>query len=619
MIDIKLKKVWFDGHDLSNLVFIDDFRKNMYDNDGIKVEVDFTIIDNVLQITDDLNRILHTNEPKYLEYSELPGRKLLCQLDGEVNPEIFKNTYRGTLTFKSELNYWEAVDSLRVFNMQNGVIHVNNQGTAPVYPTTSVLFKSECGYLSLVAPNGMVTFGNIEEKDKVKLPEQELMMNEEMDEASMKDGKAGGLTSVDWHDIIRNEYKFDIVNNNTGELIKSIEGTWFPDYNKLHLSSGNVGHDQYGLILKKPSDPKIDYWNATGYRATYRESQITQKTIADNFKFESRLSFYDASGKTTNTGMFLITILDVDNRPIMTTSIYNINSNNNEVFMTTKVNSFVGDNKSSKIIETAKFPNGFNGKVEMIKDGNYFKWVFDSYMRNQPDVTYQQREVFDWLKKGDTCYIKNSARYGYGHNNGRHTIKDFTRGRAYTIQASRYRKTPGALITNEKGEARQHLINYAGQGIYWMNETDLTVNKDGSGTYRNVPVQNTGGQGETRKVFHRFDSELGKMRPSRVAIVGGTWSNGNPFDHASINSVKMWRLNGFNSWHEIRNVFQPNDLLTVDHRTGELRLNGATYDGPFDVDSRFFALDYGKSDIAVKYSDWAKPPTVITAFEERYR
>ena len=49
----------------------------------------------------------------------------------------------------------------------------------------------------------------------------------------------------------------------------------------------------------------------------------------------------------------------------------------------------------------------------------------------------------------------------------------------------------------------------------------------------------------------------------------------------------MFKLNGENAWIEINNTFQPNDVLTIDNKNGEILLNGSPYDGYFDYDQIF--------------------------------
>ena len=89
-----------------------------------------------------------------------------------------------------------------------------------------------------------------------------------------------------------------------------MKGDWIPDYNKLNIGSGVKWHDQWGMRIKKAKSPKPgSYWNTYGYeRRVAAGIDRSQYAIKTNWRLESRLTFYDASGGNANTGMFLIVV-----------------------------------------------------------------------------------------------------------------------------------------------------------------------------------------------------------------------------------------------------------------------------------------------------------------------
>lgn len=543
----------------------------------IEVTIKFSIRSDTLSILDDLNRILHTKEPKKLYFEDRPDRYLMAVYTGDssMNRRYYGTT--STLTFISPYSYWHSTEGEKSVSSDGlGTIEVNNEGTAPVVPRFTVDFPAETGFLSIVAPNGFIALGDKEEKDKIELPMQRVAMNEEMHESDMKDWTR--LTS----------------DSHSG-------GLWVPDYKKLSLTTGQPQWDKWGTRPTKSTSPKPGYyWNSWGYTRDF--DKVTDEVHRlTNFKLVSRITFEDQSGKTSNTGMFLVVLMDKNNKPIMTTSIYNVLNNSNEVTITAKVNNFSGQgNYESKIIKTAKFPNGFNGNIQMSKEGDQFTWIWDS--SKDQNVT-SSSPVVEKFSVGSTVYIKTSARYGYGYDGVAHSIRGFTRGRANRVQA----------IRTWKGK-KQYLISYTGVQIYWMNEEDVTANRSGVGNTRTQSAS-----GERRVAYSTKNTQLATLTASKVLVIGGTWDNTNPFSRASINSMVVYRLNEGDKFADIANTFSKGDKLTIDNSTGEILHNGSAFQGLVDVDSRFFDVDYGPNELKVITSEWAEIPEVKCGFTERYR
>lgn len=545
--------------------------------EGLKVDVNITIKNDIQYNLDKLNQILFTREPKPLIISSVEDRYLMAELDGGIELTSRFSGGDATISFKSQDSYWYSSQGTKVVDSDGlGVILINNNGTAPTVPKFDITFPSDSGFLSIVAPNGFIALGDKQQKTTIELPMQQLAMNEEMHESDMSD----------WTRLASD--------NHSG-------GLWVPDYDKLSLTTGQPSFDEWGMRLTKSTAPKSGYyWNSFGY---YRNFNVIEDEVhrLTNFKLQSRITFEDQSNNLSNTGMFLIVLMDKDNKPIMTTSIYNVLNNSNEVTMTAKVNDFSGQgNYKSKIVKTAKFPNGFNGNVQMTKEGDRFTWIWDSGKNQNVNSSSSVVEKFS---VGSTVYIKSSARYGYGYDGVAHSIQGFTRGRANKVQA----------IRNWKGK-KQYLISYTGVQIYWMNEEDVTANKSGVG---NTTTQSSKGQ---RTVSYSTRSaNLSTLTASKVLVIGGTWDNTNPFSRASINSMTIHRLNEGDRFAKVANTFTKGDRLVIDNSTGEIIHNGITFQGLHDVDSKFFDIDYGPSELQIVTSDWSALPEVTAEFQERFR
>lgn len=571
-------RVYFDDFEISKYCDIISAFPVVSDIDGhIEMKIEIAMVDNVMKNLDMLNRILHTREPKKLVISDYPERYLMCKLTGGIKPSSRFFMAQMTLTFVSEHNYWSSsLGEINVDADKNGKFEINNRGTAPTIPRFEIDFESESGFLGIVAPNGFIALGDKEQQDRIELPQMQVAMNEEMHEADMSD----------WTKLSSDSHA---------------KGLWVPDYNKLSLTTGKPAFDQWGIRLTKSASPKSGhYWNCYAY--TKDLAKLPEVHQLTNFKLQSRVTMLDQSGTTKNTGMYLIVLMDVNNKPIVTTSIYNVDANSNTVTITAKRNNFSGGaNNSSEIIHTATFPNGFNGSIQMIREHSVFTWIFDS---GRDQTVYKTGSQVEKFNIGSIAYIKSSARYGYAHDGTRHSIRDFTRGRANKV----------TNVRTWKGK-KQYLISNSGLAIYWMNEEDLTANASGVGSTVKQSVQ----RNQQTSKFSVEDGELAKLTPTKVLIVGGTWDNTSPFTGANLTSCVVHRLNSGSKFKEVTNTFQPGDKLIVDNNTGEILLNGLTFQGLHDVDSRFFDIDYGLNDIQLKTSEWATMPKAKITFNERFR
>lgn len=568
-------KVYFDDFEISQFCEIVRAIPTIADSDEhIEMEIDIAIVDNVMSNLDQLNRILFTDEPKRLVISDYPNRYLMCKLSGGIKPSSRFFMSEITLKFVSEDKYWLSDEGEIVVEADaEGKFELDNRGTAPCVPKFRIEFTSESGFLALVSPNGYLTYGDKDEKDRIDIPSQEIALSE-----SLSSGSIATFTKI-------------------------TDDTLIPDYNKLSLTTGVLKSNNWGLELGKATAPKAgSYWNSVAYAKDFKAS-ITGDKSADNFRLNARLRFYDASGTTAHTGMYLIVLMDAQNRPVMTTSVYNIESNSNEVVITAKVNTYDGEKKSSKIVKTARFVNGFDGTIVMKKEGNLYSWTWDSGRTQRMDYTViDSTEKF---KVGNTVYIKKSARYGYHDNGTRYNIAGFTRGRPNIITGTR----------KSKGKT-QYLISNSGVRIYWMNEEDLTKDRSGVGQ---APKKSVTKYGAKIVNFDMKSSELATLKPSKLVVVSGVWDNSSGFSHANLVDVKISRLNGENKFKEIKNLFQKGDVLTIDNATGNEVLNGSTFTGLADYDNRHFDIDFGPNELQMKVSEWATMPKAKLYFEERYR
>lgn len=517
----------------------------------IELKVDITIKDNIQYHLDELNKVLNVKEPKKLIISDRKDRYLMCKLNGKVDFSSRFIASDATMTFISPDHYWTSTDELKRFVMSSdGRILVTNNGSASTPPIINVDFSNDCGYFALIGPESFLTLGNPKELDNIPVPPTESALNEEMHSLS-------GWTRVT-----------DVEN-------------WVTDYNKI-TSKGTAKHDEYGTLLNPSTFTGLaNNWQGHAYVKQFNMGSVERK--ADNFKLRSRVVMHDTAGNRNSTAGMLIVVLDDENRPIMTASIYDSTTDRKKLATSFKINSFRGnDEKHSTIIHNGSI-DALNGFIEMRKAGNKFEWLIHTDSVNVEPVP---------VKVGDKVKLKPSATKAAS---GHYYRSDY-KNRQYTVTA----------ITTWPGHSKKiYALSIGAHVIYHVYLDDI----------QQATVTTSTGPKQVRHSI--VNNSLAQLNPSKVLIWQGVWGNTTPYSRFSLNSVVVDRLYTTNTL-EIENVFRPGDNLQINHQTGDILLNGTTYQGFADYDNRFFEIDWGDTELQVVVSDWAQYPSVELLLEERY-
>lgn len=565
-----IKQLTFDGFELSDYCIIrsivpiaPSINNNFWELDHVdgahfrnskhqklELQVKITIKEPIQFNLDELKKILYVREPKLLIDHDSPERGLMCKLNGNV---AFTSRYRladATLNFVSPNAYWVSTEGTKTFTADSkGFINIDNGGTASTPPIFDITFNSDNGYLGLVSRDKFITLGNPQELDKVDVPPTEKALNEEMHHL---DG---------WTRITN-------VQN------------YVTDYNKI-TSLGKAKHDQYGTLIDSSSFTGLaNDWQGHAYIKPFHQGELDQ--VANNFKLKSRITMKDLQFEKHATAGLLIVVLDENNNPIVTTSVYDASTDQKKLATSFKVNSFKsGDRKHSKIIHNGSL-SALEGYIEMEKMGNRFNFVIHTDSINVTPIP---------LKNGDYVHIKSSAT----HAETGHRIKEDYKGKTYYIA--------GSKTTNGKLSYR---LDIDGWPIYWVYATDI------------VEYNRTTTTQGTKQIKHTVvDNNLAQMQPSKVLIWQGVWGATQPYSNFNLTSVVVDRLYT-DKVRDIVNVFQKGDTLQVNNSTGQIIHNGLPFQGFVDVDSRFFELDYGGTQVQVVKSKWASFPVVKATIEERY-
>lgn len=516
----------------------------------IKLEVEITIARNVMENLDHLNKLFNVSEPKRLTFSDRPDRYLMAIVDGNVKFSSSNKLGKAKITFISPDSYWRAREGYLETPFTGDGVIVNNNGTSESYPIFDVNFTSDCGFLNIIGPDGFLALGNPTEVDKIDLPEQEMALNDTITTPTVLET---------WTRLTNAE-------------------TYIPDYIKMS-SAGSGTANISGLSVNPTTLGTGDQWHGHAYLKSF--SAGTYEQTADNFELSSKVDISNMNG-TKNTCAMLIVVMDEENNPIMTTSVYDVTSGKNELVVTFKVPD-PKDPKRSIIINSDKL-NLLNGYIKMSKKGNKFNWEVYS------DKTTYIKDT--QLRVGQTAHISPSCT----HAETGHPIKKGYHDLTYVI---------GAIKTGQDGTTA-YRMDHGRWPIYWIYERDIVE--------KTKTVVSLAPKTVSLSIEN---NQMAQLKASKVFIWQAKWGATPVYDQFNIKDVKVKRTYDV-PFKEIKNVFTTGDHLHINNETNEVLLNGANASGLLDVDSRFFGIAGGPTQLQILYSDWATLPEVVVTHESRW-
>ena len=163
-----------------------------------KIEIDFTILYNIIETKKKLSPIISQKNLQKLIFSDDPNIYWNVIADGEIKVTEHNNGKytTGTITFLVPSGHAELVTS-NILNStnsggENGTItpnktdgsieiKVNNKGTLPTFPKIKLTNVSENGYFGIVGVKGLIGLGNIHEADGVTNPMSEQLYDSASD------------------------------------------------------------------------------------------------------------------------------------------------------------------------------------------------------------------------------------------------------------------------------------------------------------------------------------------------------------------------------------------------------------------------------------------------------
>ncbi len=142
--------------------------------------------------------------------------------------------------------------------------------------------------------------------------------------------------------------------------------------------------------------------------------------------------------------------------------------------------------------------------------------------------------------------------------------------------------------------------------IYWIYERDI------------VEQTKTVVSLSPKTLSHAIsNSQMGQLKASKVLIWQAKWGATPIYSQFNISDLAVKRTYDI-AFKDIRNVFTKGDHLHINNETNEVLLNGANATGLLDVDSRFFKIGGGATQLQLTHSDWAITPDVYMTYESRW-
>lgn len=526
----------------------------------ITIDLIVTIKEDVQFHLDEINRILSVREPRPLIVAQTPERMLMCMPTGNIEPSSFLRNSEFKISFESENSYWQSIEGMKEFTFNKDHVTADNKGNYPTHPRFRFEFSSDCGFIGLVAPNGYIYIGDPEEVDIVKAPANEYAI----------DGNIANLQGWTGVDISRKM-----------ERIADFDPTSYAPKPTANGWALNPKNDWSSKAL----------WVGHALEKEFSPGKLESKG-AENFEFNMKGIMTNNSPDNSALGMILAAILDEEGRPMMSTCLFDSKQSNNEV----DIVFHLYDEEGSVVSRGTDHFKTFDGELSMTKMGSRFNWSVSSsggYIYTQKNLGVSEPKI------GDTVYIKSTARYGYDHVGNRFTIKDFTRGRAYKVTNSKY-----------QNGIKRYLIEYNRVGVYWMNIEDLTGGKVEYGVQREWAGYDS--------AYHTaYNSLTAQRTASKLLLFIGRWGKSKSYSDLAISNPKVRRIYS-STYQDVPNSFKSGDVLTIDNAKGQILHNFKPIKAKVDVDSRFFEIDGGKTDIKLLKSSWADYPVGKISFEDRW-
>lgn len=208
------------------------------------IDVEIVMIsDNILANMRSLAWMLDIAEPSKLEFSDEPDKHYFAVVDSSTDINQILEIGTGTISFV-------CFNPLAFSNLEKtytadttGKLVINNGGTAPTAPKFEIDFTSDCGFLSIVSPRGVIQIGQTKEVDVLPAQDSERLIDDNMSDNAT---------------VILN------TNGKARTPNATIQGTIFN--NGMNIRPEDYGTPTtgwHGMTIRKEMTTTADYWEAS--------------------------------------------------------------------------------------------------------------------------------------------------------------------------------------------------------------------------------------------------------------------------------------------------------------------------------------------------------------------
>ena len=139
----------------------------------------------IIIISNDINLVrralasfLDVKQPEKLIFDDEPDYYWMAVPDGAINLDEILTLGKGTINFLCPKPWaYKAGVSEFLLNSGPNKFTVYNYGTAPTNPKFTINFDSDCGFVGITSPQGVIQLGNKISPDSVAVPSSEKLIN----------------------------------------------------------------------------------------------------------------------------------------------------------------------------------------------------------------------------------------------------------------------------------------------------------------------------------------------------------------------------------------------------------------------------------------------------------
>lgn len=275
------------------------------------IQMPFTILDNIEEKYDEIQRILNVDEPKPLIFGNTPNKIFYAIPTGNLDFDAIECFGEGTITWliPDGLSH-SAKEDIFYASIKNGVMETTivNNGTESVPIDYTITHKHENGYIGIVSEHGVIQFGYKDEVDKEQKKKSEQLINYRT--ASAFDAMTNGQGVLGFDYAKNGTFRTHTENGKSWLALGNIgSGSSWHGASKMV----NIPADSNGVSVAQEFYVQGKVWFETG---TCNETGMIEMTVGDengNHLAGIRIAKYQYG---SNTAYAMLDIMGVEQQRI---------------------------------------------------------------------------------------------------------------------------------------------------------------------------------------------------------------------------------------------------------------------------------------------------------------